>query len=43
MTNMAANLALHAIGIAVLLLVPLVPSLGHGVDRRLAGRLRHGT
>jgi MFS-type transporter involved in bile tolerance (Atg22 family) len=42
-TNMAANLALHAIGIAVLLLVLLVPSLGRGVDRRLAGRLRHGT
>jgi hypothetical protein len=41
-TNMAANLALHAIGIAVLLLV-LVPSLGRGVDRRLAGHLRHGT
>jgi len=42
-TNMAANLALHAIGIAVLLLVLLVPSLGRGVDRRLAGHLRHGT
>ena len=38
----AANLALHAIGIAVLLLVLLVPSLGRGVDRRLAGHLRHG-
>jgi hypothetical protein len=42
-TSMAANLALHAIGIAVLLLVLLVPSLGRGVDRRLAGHLRHGT
>jgi hypothetical protein len=42
-TNMAANLTLHAIGIAVLLLVLLVPSLGRGVDRRLAGHLRHGT
>jgi hypothetical protein len=41
-TNMAANLALHAIGIAVLLLV-LVPSLGRGVDRRLARKPRHGT
>ena len=42
-TNMAANLALHAIGIAVLLLVLLVPSLGRGIDRRLAGHSRLGT
>jgi hypothetical protein len=35
-TNMASNLALHAIGIAVLLLVLLVPSLAQGLDRRLA-------
>jgi len=42
-TNMAANLALHAIGIAVLLLVLLVPSLGRGFDRRLTGHPRHGT
>jgi hypothetical protein len=41
-TNMAANLALHALGIAVLLLVLLVPPLGRGIDRRLAGQ-RHGT
>jgi hypothetical protein len=41
-TNMAANLALHAIGIVVLLLV-LMPSLGRGVDRRLARKPRHGT
>jgi hypothetical protein len=34
-TNLAANLALHAIGIAVLLLVLLVPSLAQGLDRRL--------
>lgn len=42
-TNMAANLALHAIGIAALLLVLLVPSLGRGFDRRLTGHPRHGT
>jgi hypothetical protein len=42
-TNIAANLALHAIGIAVLLLVLLVPSFGRGVDRRLAGHSRLGT
>ena len=42
-TNMAANLALHAIGIAVLLLVLLVPSLGRGFDRRVAEQPRHGT
>jgi hypothetical protein len=42
-TNMAANLALHATGIAVLLLVLLMPSLGRGVDRLLAGQPRHGT
>jgi hypothetical protein len=42
-TNMAANLALHAIGIAVLLVVLLVPSLGRGLDRRLAGHQRQGT
>jgi MFS-type transporter involved in bile tolerance (Atg22 family) len=40
---MAANLALHAVGIAVLLLVLLVPSLGRGVDRRLTGHSRLGT
>jgi hypothetical protein len=38
-TNMAANLALHAAGIAVLLLVLLVPSLARGLDRRFALRL----
>ena len=37
-TNMAANLALHAAGIAVLLLVLLVPSLARGLDRRFALR-----
>jgi hypothetical protein len=42
-TNMAANLAMHAIGITVLLLVLLVPSLGRGFDRRLTGHPRHGT
>jgi hypothetical protein len=42
-TNMAANLALHAVGIAVLLLMLLVPSLGRGIDRRLAEQPRHGT
>jgi len=42
-TNMAANLALHAIGIAVLLVALLVPSLGRGLDRRLAGHPRQGT
>jgi hypothetical protein len=42
-TNIAANLALHAIGIAVLLLVLLVPSFGRGVDRRPAGHSRLGT
>ena len=42
-TDLAANLGLHAIGIAVLVGVLLVPSLGRGVDRRLAGRPRHGT
>jgi hypothetical protein len=41
-TNMAANLALHAIGIAVLLLL-LVPSPGRGLDRRLTGHPRQGT
>ncbi len=35
-TNMAANLALHAVGIAVLLVLLLVPSLAQGLDRRLA-------
>jgi hypothetical protein len=35
-TNLASSLALHAIGIAVLLLVLLVPSLAQGLDRRLA-------
>jgi hypothetical protein len=35
-TNMAANLALHAIGIAVLLAL-LVPSLWRDLQRRLAG------
>jgi hypothetical protein len=42
-TNLAANLALHAIGIAVLLLVLLVPSLGRGLDRRVTAYPRHGT
>jgi hypothetical protein len=42
-TDIAANLALHAIGIAVLLLALLVPSLGRGIDRRLAEQPRHGT
>jgi hypothetical protein len=42
-TNLAANLGLHAIGIAVLLGLLLVPSLGRGVDRRLAGQPRRGT
>jgi hypothetical protein len=42
-TNIAANLALHAIGIAVLLLVLLIPSFGRGVDRRPAGHSRLGT
>lgn len=41
-TTMAANLVLHAIGIAVLLLL-LVPSLGRGLDRRLAGQPRQRT
>jgi hypothetical protein len=41
-TNMAANLALHAIGIAVLLLL-LVTSLGRGLDRRLTGHPRQRT
>lgn len=36
-TNMAANLALHAIGIAVLLLALLVPSLRRDLKCRLAG------
>jgi hypothetical protein len=35
-TNLASNLALHAAGIVVLLLVLLVPSLAQGLDRRLA-------
>jgi hypothetical protein len=35
-TNMAATLVLHAVGIAVLLVVLLVPSLAQGLDRRLA-------
>ena len=35
-TNLAANLALHAAGIAVLLVGLLVPSLARGLDRRLA-------
>src|SRR5215217_3898870 len=34
--NMAANLALHAAGIAAVLVVLLVPSLAQGLDRRLA-------
>ena len=42
-TNIAANLALHAIGIAVLFPVLLVPSFGRGIDRRLAGHSRLGT
>ena len=42
-TNMAANLALHAIGIVAVLLVLLVPSFGRGVGRRLAGHSRLGT
>ena len=42
-TNLAANLGLHAVGIAVLLGVLLVPSLGRGSDRRLAGQPRRGT
>ena len=41
-TNLVANLALHAIGIAVLLL-PLVASLGRGLDRRLTGHPRQET
>jgi hypothetical protein len=41
-TNMASNNVLHAIGIAVLLVVLLVPSLGRGLDRRVAGHPRHG-
>ena len=36
MTNMAANLALHAAGVTALLVVLLVPSLAQGLDRRLA-------
>ena len=35
-TNLASNLALHAAGIAALLVVLLVPSLARGLDRRLA-------
>jgi hypothetical protein len=35
-TNLASSLALQAIGIALLLLVLLVPSLAQGLDRRLA-------
>jgi|SRR5829696_820888 len=35
-TNLASNLALHAAGIAVLLVGLLVPSLARGLDRRLA-------
>ena len=42
-TDIASNLALHAIGIAVLLLALLVPSLGRGIDRRVAEQPRHGT
>jgi hypothetical protein len=42
-TNMAANLAVHAIGIAVVLLVLLVPSLSHSLDHRLAGHPGQGT
>lgn len=34
--NLAANLALHATGVAVLLVGLLVPSLAGGLDRRLA-------
>jgi len=41
-TNMAANLALHAIGIAVLLAV-VTRSLGRGLDRRLTGHPRQET
>jgi MFS-type transporter involved in bile tolerance (Atg22 family) len=43
LATMATNLALHAIGMAVLLLVLLVPSLGRGIDRRGAEQPRHGT
>jgi hypothetical protein len=35
-TNLAANLALHAAGITVLLVVLLVPSLTRSLDRGLA-------
>jgi hypothetical protein len=41
-TNLAANLGLHAIGIAAMVGLLLVPSLGKGVDRRLVGRPRDG-
>ena len=34
-TNVAANLVLHAMGIALLLMVLLVPALARGLDRRL--------
>jgi hypothetical protein len=36
-------LAIGGSVIGTLVLVLLVPSLGRGVDRRLAGHLRHGT
>jgi hypothetical protein len=42
-TNMVANLALHAIGIAALLLMLVVPPVGRGPDRRLTGQQRQGT
>jgi len=35
-TNAVANLALHAAGIAVVLLVRLIPSLARRLDRLLA-------
>jgi hypothetical protein len=35
-TNAVANLALHAAGIAVVLLVLLIASLARGLDRLLA-------
>jgi hypothetical protein len=38
-TSVAANLALHAAGIAVLLAVLLVPSLTRRLDRRLTTHL----
>jgi hypothetical protein len=38
-----AVLNVLGVGIAVLLLVLLVPSFGRGIDRRLAGHSRLGT